>query len=115
MKRNKLFDECLSKVDPEVREYVRTQMDYQLMGLPTDEELEEWYEDMTSQSSARYIRNLAAQKLKEQKAHDIETFKKWAIDNSFIPFDYYNDTEGIEEDRVLSFSDLMDYLKAMEE
>lgn len=50
-----------------------------------------------------------------QKAIDIESFKKWAIDNSYIPFDYYNDTKGIEEDRVIPFSDLMDYLKAMEE
>lgn len=59
--------------------------------------------------------NAYVQIVTEQRAIDIESFKKWATDNSFVPFDYYNDTEGTEEDRVLSFYDLMDYLKAMEE
>lgn len=96
MKQDKLFEECLSKVDPEVREYVRTQMDYQLMGLPTDDELEEWYEDVPSQSSARYIRNLAAQKMKEQKQIDDD----YLADIKLMRDEYYCELQKLRQEKV---------------
>lgn len=113
MKRDKLFEECLANVDPEDREYVRTQMDYQLMGLPTDEELDEWYDyDAIAEASARYIRNLAAQKLKEQKSRYIDKACEWIEKNKYDVNDFAYDPE--HKYMVVDVDSLMTYLKAME-
>lgn len=63
----------------------------------------------------KIARSSAIESATEQKLIDLESFKKWAIDNSYIPFDYYNDVKGVEEERVVSFHYLMDYLKSIEE
>ena len=47
------------------------------------------------------------------KAVDIDKLREWIRDNSYIPFDYYNDCEGEEEGRVINYYELLEWLKSV--
>jgi len=112
MKKNKLFDECLSKVDPDIRAEVRRNMNFALIGLPTDEEIQDEAIKHPSpanyQGGAKWMRDIAAQKIKGQKSIDesewknkIDALKKWLSDD--------NNNAVVNEGRM-GFVDIYDLL-----